>query len=120
MATQYHQKNIKTNGCSMIFIFANVWFFMIFSMYMNFRKRRILSITGDVEKKVKISMTIGEVPKVRILNISKDQEQKLMFSMVCGREGAGRMRIGIGEGAALPQTPNQRKTWKPEALIADT
>ena len=38
----------------------------------------------NVEQKVKISMTIGEVPKVGILNISKDVEQKLMFSMVCG------------------------------------
>ena len=65
-------------------------------------------------------MTIGEVPKVRILNISKDVEQKLMFPMVCGRGGKGRVRTGIGEGAAFPQTPNQRKTWKPEALIADT
>ena len=44
---------------------------------------------------MKISMTIGEVPKVRILNISKDVEQKLMFFMVCGRGAAGRMRIGI-------------------------
>ena len=51
--------------------------------------------------------------KSRILNISKDVEQKLMFFMVC-------VRIGIVTRAALPQTPNQRKTWKPEALIADT
>ena len=65
-------------------------------------------------------MTIGEVPKVRILNISKDVEQKLMFSMVCGRGGAGRVQRGIENLAALPQTPKQRKTWKPEALIADT
>ena len=65
-------------------------------------------------------MTIGEVPKLGILNISKDVEQKLMFCMVCGRGGAGRVRRGIVTRAALPQTPNQRKTWKPEALIADT
>ena len=65
-------------------------------------------------------MRIGEVPKVRILNISKDVEQKMMFSMVCGRGAAGRMQIGICTQAALPQTPNQRKTWKPEALMADT
>jgi hypothetical protein len=65
-------------------------------------------------------MTIGEVPKVRILNISKDVEQKLMFSMVCGRGVEGRVLTGIVVRAALPQTPNQRKTWKPEALIADT
>ena len=95
-------------------------FLIIFSMYMKFRKSRILNITGEVCQKVKISMTIGKVPKVRILNISKDVKQKLVFCMVGGMGGAGRVRIGIREGAALPQTPNQRKTWKPEALIADT
>ena len=60
---------------------------MIFSMYMNFRKRRILSIIEDVVQTVKIFMTIGEVPKVGILNISKEAEQKLMFCMVCGMGG---------------------------------
>ena len=60
-------------------------FLMICSIHMNYRKSRILNITGEVCQKVKISMTIGEVPKVRMLNISKDVEQKLMFSMVCGR-----------------------------------
>ena len=95
-------------------------FLMIFSMYMNFRKRTNLSLTGDVAQKVKICMTIGEVPKVGILNISRDVEQTLMFFMVCGRGVEGRMQIRIRTRAALPQTPNQRKTWKPEALIADT
>ena len=95
-------------------------FLMICLMYMNFRKSRILNITGDISQKVDISMTIGEVPKVRILNISKDVEQKLMFSMVGGRGWAGRVRRRICARAALPQTPNQRKTWKPDALIADT
>ena len=72
---------------STILIFANVLFFMIFSMYMNFSKRRILGITGDIERNVKISMTIGEVPKVGILNISRDVEQQFTFFMVCGRGG---------------------------------
>ena len=93
---------------------------MILSMYMNFSKTIILSITGEVEQKVKIFMTIGEVPKVGILNISRGVEQQFMFSMVCRRGGAGRVLTGITGRAALPQTPNQRKTWKPEALIADT
>ena len=93
---------------------------MIFLIDMNFRKSRILNIGWDIEQKVKICITIAEVPKVGILNISRDVEQKLMFCMVCGRGGTGRMRIGIWVGAAPPQTPNQRKTWKPEALIADT
>ena len=95
-------------------------FVMIFSICMNFRKSRILNMTGDTYQKVKISMTIGEVPKVGILNINKEVEQKLMFCMVCGRGGTGRMLTWIVGRAALPQTPNQRKTWKPEALIADT
>ena len=90
---------------------------MICLIHMNYRKSRILNITGDVGQKVKIVITIGEVPKVRILNVSKDVEQKLMFCMVCGRGGEGRVRTGIRDGAALPQTPNQRKTWKPAALI---
>ena len=70
-------------------------FLTIFLMYMNSRKSRILNITKDVEQKVKISMTIGEVPKVGILNISNDQEQKLMCSMVCGR-GGGRAECEQG------------------------
>ena len=63
-------------------------FLMIFSMYMNFRKSRLLNITGDVKQKAKITMTIGEVPKVGILNISRDVEEKLMFSWFA--EGGGR------------------------------
>ena len=81
---------------------------------------RILNISKDVEQQVKISITISEVPKVGILNISKEVEQKLMFFMVCGRGREGRVLTGIVPGAAPPQTPNQRKTWKPEACIADT
>ena len=63
------------------------------------------------------AMLLQESEKV---NISRDVEQKWMFCMVGGRGRAGRMRRRICSRAALPQTPNQRKTWKPEALIADT
>ena len=87
---------------------------------MNFIRSRILNISWDVEQKVKIPMTTSEVPKGGILNISKDVKQKLRFFRACGRGGAGRMLTWIVTRAALPQTPNQRKTWKPEALIADT
>ena len=62
-------------------------FLMICSMYINFRKSRILNITWDSGQKVKIFMTIGEVPKVGILNISRDVEEKLMFFRVCGNGG---------------------------------
>ena len=62
-------------------------FLIIFPMYMNSRKSRIFNIAGDVEQKDKISVTIGEVPKVGILNISRDVKQKLTFCMVCGRGG---------------------------------
>ena len=87
MGTQYHENDMTTISFSMIFIFANLLFFLIFLMYMNSRKSRILNISGDVAQKVKIPMTIGEVPKVGILNISKDQEQKLIFSWFA--EGGG-------------------------------
>ena len=80
-------------------------FLMICSSYMNFRKSRILNITGDLCQKVKISMTIREVPKVRILNISKDVEQKLMFSMVCGR-GAGQ---DANKESSSPPDPQSKK-----------
>ena len=34
MCTQYHQNYVKTNGFSLILIFANVWFFDdIFNVY---------------------------------------------------------------------------------------
>ena len=77
---------------------------MIFSMYMNFRKRRILSIAGDVKEKVKIWMTTGEVPKVVILKISRDVEQKLMFFMVCGRRAKGDK-----SGSSSPPDPQSKK-----------
>ena len=57
---------------------------------MNFRKSRILKISWDIKQKVKISMTIYEVPKGGILNITGDIEQKLMiFIQMHGLEGAG-------------------------------
>ena len=42
----------------MLFIFVNVWFSMIFAIYINFRKSRILNICRELDQKVKISMTI--------------------------------------------------------------
>ena len=55
-------------------------------------------------------------------NIEYQQGRKAKVDVFHGlrKGGAGRMLTGIRGGAALPQTPNQRKTWKPEALIADT
>ena len=47
-----------------------------------------MNITRDLKQKVKISMTIGEVPKVGILNIGRDLEQKLSFAWFA--EGGGR------------------------------
>ena len=72
---------------------------------MNFRKRRILSITGDVCQKVKISMTIGEVPKVRILNISKDVEQKLIFSWFAEGERRAGCEGGLVREQLSPRPP---------------
>ena len=80
-------------------------FLIIFSMYMNFRKSRILNITGDVGQKVKVSMTIGEVPKVGILNISRDVEQKFMFSMACGRGARAGCEQGYVPEQLSPRPP---------------
>ena len=42
MGTQYHQNDIKTNGFSLILIFANVWFFDdIFNLYEFHEKQNI-------------------------------------------------------------------------------
>ena len=65
-------------------------------------------MNGDVGQKVKISMTIGEVPKVRILNISKDIEQKLMFSVVCRRGGGQNANRGMRQSSSPPD-PQSKK-----------
>ena len=54
-------------------------FLMIFSIYMDLRKSRMLIISWDVEQQLKISMTIQKVPKGGILKMSGDEEQKFMF-----------------------------------------
>ena len=82
---------------------------MIYSIHMNYRKSRILNLTGEVKQKVKISMTIGEVPKVRILNISKDVQQKLMFSMV-NRSGGGGQNANMDMyQSSSPPDPQSKK-----------
>ena len=55
-------------------------------------------------------------------NIEYQQGRKAKVDFLHGlRKGeGGQMLTGIKNLAALPQTPNQIKTWKPEALTADT
>ena len=104
----------------MIFMFANVWLFDdMFNSYELQEKQNVdylwgrMSTSEDFHDDWRRSQ--GE-------NIEYQQGStaKVDIFMVCGVGGAGRVRIGIRGEAALPQTPNQRKTWKPEALIADT
>ena len=79
----------------MTFIFANVWFFDdMFNVY-------------EFQEKHNIEYYWGRIAKTDVFHGLR-------------KGGAGRMLTGIWNRAALPQTPNQRKTWKPEALIADT
>ena len=75
---------------------------------MNFRERRILSIIVDVKQKVKVSMTIRQVPRVRILNISRDVKQKLMLGMVC-RRGGGQDAKEDERGSSSPPDPQSKK-----------
>ena len=80
---------------------------MILSMYTNSRKSRILNITRDVEEKVKISMTIGEVAKVGILNISRYVEQKLICSWFA--EGGGQGANKDNKQSSSPPDPQSKK-----------
>ena len=104
----------------MIFMFANVWLFDdMFNSYELQEKQNIEYYWGRIAKSEDFHDdwrgSQGE-------NIEYQQGRRAKVDVLHGlRKGVvGRMRRGIVPGAALPQTPNQRKTWKPEALIADT
>ena len=104
----------------MIFMFANVWLFDdMFNSYELQEKQNIEYYWGCIAKSEEfhddwrgsqgenIEYQQGPIAKVDVLH--------------------GLRKGGDGQDAkedmreeALPQTPNQRKTWKPEALIADT
>ena len=104
----------------MIFIFANVWFFDdIFNLYEFQEKQHIAYQLG---RKAKSEDFHDDLRGSQGRNIEYQQGPRAKVDVLHGlrKGGAGRMRTGICRGAALPQTPNQRKTWKPEALIADT
>ena len=104
----------------MIYIFANVLFFDdIFNVYEFQEKENIEYYWGRRAKSEgfhdawrgsqgrNIEYQYGRIAKVDVFHGLR-------------KGGAGRMRIGIWNLAAPPQIPNQRKTWKPEALIAHT
>ena len=120
MGTQYHKNDIKTSGYSMIYMFANVCLFdNIFNSYELQEKQNIEYYWGRIAKSEEFHDDLrgsqGE-------NIEYQQGRKPKVDVLHGlRKGvAGRMLTQIWNLAALPQTPNQRKTWKPKALIADT
>ena len=61
---------------------------MVYLMFLNFRKIEMLSISWDVDQKVKVLMSMLDVSKVELVNISKDLLQKFMFfSANCPQKG---------------------------------
>ena len=104
----------------MLFIFANALFFD--DMFRLYEFQEKLNIEYQLEHRAKSEDFHDDLRGSQGRNIEYQQgpRAKVDVFMVCGKGAEGRMRTGIVEGAALPQTPNQRKTWKPEALIADT
>ena len=104
----------------MIFIFANVWFFDdIFNLY-DFHEKQ--NIEYQLGRRAKSEDSHDDLRGSQGRNIEYQQGPRAKVNVFHGlrKGGAGRMLTGICNRAALPQTPNQRKTWKPEALIADT
>ena len=104
----------------MIFMFANVWLFD--DMFNSYELQEKQNIEYQLGRRAKSEDSHDDLRGSQGRNIEYQQgrRRKVDIFKVCGRGGAGRVRIGIVVRAALPQTPNQRKTWKPEALIADT
>ena len=120
MGTQYHYNHTKTCGCSMIFMFANVWLFDdMFNSYELQEKQNIHYYWGTMSKSEEFHDDWRGSQRENI-KYQQGLKAKVDIFMVCGRGWRGRVQIGIRGEAALPQTLNQRKTWKPEALIADT
>ena len=104
----------------MIFIFENVWFlYDIFNLYEFHEKQNIEYQLG---RRAKSEDFHDDLRGSQGRNIEYQQGPRVKVDVFHGlrKGGAGRMLTWICTGAALPETPNQRKTWKPEALIADT
>ena len=104
----------------MIFTFANVWFFDdIFNLY-DFHEKQ--NIEYQLGRRAKSEDSHDDLRGSQGRNIEYQQGRRAKVDVFHGLRKGGefRMRTGVCSRAALPQTPNQRKTWKPEALIADT
>ena len=104
----------------MICIFANVWFFDDLSNLYEFREKQNIEYQqGGIAKSEEFH---DDLRGSQGRNIEYQQGRRAKVDVLHGlREGGGgRVLTWICTRAALPQTPNQRKTWKPEALIADT
>ena len=104
----------------MIFIFANVWCFDDLFNFYEFREKQ--NIEYQLGCKAKSEDSHDDLRGSQGRNIEYQQGHRAKVDVFHGwREGlGGRVLTWIVTRAALPQTPNQRKTWKPEALIADT
>ena len=104
----------------MIFMFANVWLFD--DMFNSYELQEKQNIEYQLGRRAKSEDSHDDLRGSQGRNIEYQQGRRAKVDVFHGlRKGAaGRMRTGVTGRAALPQTPNQRKTWKPEALIADT
>ena len=104
----------------MIFMFGNVRFFDDLSNLYEFREKQNIEYQwGSIAKSEEFH---DDLRGSQGRNIEYQQGRRAKVDVFHGlRKGlAGRMLTWICTRAALPQTTNQRKTWNPEALIADT
>ena len=104
----------------MIYMFASVGLFHnLFNLY-EFQEKQ--NIEYQLGPKLKSEDFHDDLIGSQCRNIEYQEGRRAKLDVFHGlrKGGAGRVLTWIRGEAALPQTPNQRKTWKPEALMADT
>ena len=104
----------------MIFMFANVWLFDdMFNVYEFQEKQNIEYYWGRRSKSEDFH---DDWRGSQGDNIEYQWGRRAKVDVFHGlrKGGDGQDAKEDKGGAASPQTPNQRKTWKPEALIANT
>ncbi len=104
----------------MIYMFANVCLFDdIFNLY-EFQEKQ--NIEYQLGRRAKSEDFHDDLRGSQGRNIEYQQGRRAKADVFHGlrKGGTGRVRRRICDRAALPQTTNQRKTWKLEALIGDT
>ena len=95
MGTQYHKNNIKTNGFSLILIFANVWFCDdIFNVYEFQEKQNIEYYQGHWLKSEDFHVD-WRGSQGENIEYQQGRRAKVDIFMVCGRGAAGRVRTVV-------------------------